>query len=145
MGKRQAQEVTQALFALFDARDAVEHDRRDAALSALDDVEAALQSVEHAPGVTVARAAHKLGVSEPTVRAWIERGALRAIPSTRPTQVDPNSLRDVVRAVGELRDRGVDREWLQALLDYLDDRAARRSEAVREGLDDLRAGKLEPA
>jgi hypothetical protein len=145
MGKRQAQDVTQALLALVEARDAVENDRRDAALSALDDVEAALESVEHAPGVTVARAAHKLGVSEPTVRAWIERGALRAIPNTSPTQVDPNSLRDVVRAVGELRDRGVDREWLQALLDYLDDRAARRSEAVHEGLEDLSLGKLEPA
>jgi len=145
MGKREAQEVTQALFALVDARDALEHDRRDAALSALDDVQAALSSVEHSPGVTVARAAHKLGVSEPTVRTWIERGALREIPGITPTQVDPDSLRRVTRAVAELRERGQDREWLQALVDYLDDRAVRRSDALREGLEDLRAGKLEPA
>lgn len=145
MGKREAQEVTQALFALVDARDAVEHDRRDAALSALDDVQAALKSVEHAPGVTVARAARKLGVSEPTVRAWIQRRALREIPGTTPTQVAPDSLRQVIRAVAELRERGQDREWLQALVDYLDDRAVHGSDALREGLEDLRAGKLEPA
>lgn len=131
-GKREAQEVTQALFALVDARDAVEHDRRDA-LSALDDVQAALSSVEHSPGVTVARAARKLRVSDPTVRTWIERGALREIPGITPTQVDPESLRRVVRVVAELRERGQNREWLQALADYLDDRAMRRSDALREG------------
>jgi predicted transcriptional regulator len=39
----------------------------------------------------------------------------------------------------------VDREWLQALVDYLDDREARQRPALREGLAQLARGELEPA
>lgn len=145
MRKRDAQAVTQALLALVDLREALEQHRHDAALSALDDAQAALSNVEHSPGVTVAQAARTLKVSEPTVRAWIARGALDAVPGVTPTQVAPNSLRRTVRAVSELRERGRDRDWLQSVVDYLDDRAARNSDAVRRGIADLRHGDLEPA
>jgi transposase len=95
--------------------------------------------------VPVAQAARRLGVSVPTVRSWIARGALRAIKGSSPVQVEPESLRSVSRALDELRERGQDRDWLQPLVDYLDDREARRSPALQEGLEQLARGELEPA
>jgi transposase-like protein len=94
---------------------------------------------------SVAQAARRLGVSVPTVRAWIARGALAAIEGSSPVEIEPESLRSVGRALEELRARGQDREWLQALVDYLDDREARRSPALHEGLEQLARGELEPA
>jgi hypothetical protein len=49
------------------------------------------------------------------------------------------------RALGELRARGQDRNWLGALADDLHDMSDRRSESVRRGLDELAYGELEPA
>lgn len=145
MGKRDAQQITVALMALTDARDALVEDQRDAALQAVEAAACLLESVDHAPGVPVARAAARLGVSDKTVLTWIERGVLRSVPDAKPRKVDPQSLRRAARALDELRRGGQNRDWLQALVDYLDDGGARRSEALREGLDELRKGKLEPA
>jgi len=145
MGKRDARQITVALMALTDARDALSADQRDAALRAVETAAGLLEDVEHAPGVPVAQAAVRLGVSGKTVLAWIARGALQAVPDAKPRQVDRDSLRLAVRAVDELRERGQDRDWLQALVDYLDDHRARRSGAVTEGLEQVRKGELEPA
>jgi predicted transcriptional regulator len=60
-------------------------------------------------------------------------------------EIEPESLRSVSRALDELRERGQDREWLAALVDYLDDREARRSPALKAGLEQLARGELEPA
>jgi hypothetical protein len=95
--------------------------------------------------VPVAHAARRLGVSEPTVRSWIARGALHAITGSSPVQVEPESLRRVGRALDELREHGQDRDWLEALLDYLHDLQTRRSPALEEGLQQLERGELEPA
>jgi predicted transcriptional regulator len=145
MGKRDAQHVTMALIALDDAHDALQSGHRDAAIQAMQEAHCTLEGVGHAAGVPVAHAARRLGVSEPTVRSWIARGALRAIKGSSPVQVEPESLRSVSRALDELRERGQDREWLAALVDYLDDREARRSPALKEGLEELARGELEPA
>lgn len=145
MGKRDAQQITVALMALADARDALTEDQRDVARRAVEATAGLLESVDHAPGVPVRRAASHLGVSDKTVLVWIERGALRAVPDLKPRQVDPQSLRRVARALDELRERGQDRDWLQALVDYVDDRDARRSDALEEGLEQVRKGELEPA
>lgn len=81
MGKRDAQQVTTALMALTDARQALVDDRRDIVFSALQEAQQALESVEHTPGVPIARAAERpSGVSGPTVRSWMQRGVLRAVP-----------------------------------------------------------------
>lgn len=145
MGKRDAQQVTVALIALTEAHEAVTGDRREAALSALESAQAALGSVDRSPGVPVALAAERLGVSRKTVEAWLERGALRAVAEVSPVQVEIMSLQRVSRALDDLRRRGQDRNWLQALADHIDDRRARHSPAVREGLEQLRKGDLEPA
>lgn len=145
MGKRDAQRVTTALMALTDAREALNDERRDLAFVALEEAQHALESVEHTPGIPVAQAAERLGVSGPTVRSWMQRGILRTVPGMTPAQIEPETLRRVARALAELRERGHDRDWLLALADYLDDLSALRSPALREGLEQLRRGEYEPA
>jgi len=66
-------------------------------------------------------------------------------PSSKPVQIDRDSARRVHRALGELRTRGQDRDWLAALVDYLHDERDRRSESVRRGLEELARGELAPA
>jgi hypothetical protein len=98
-----------------------------------------------ARGVPVAEAAEYLGVSEPTVRLWVRRGALVALPGSKPALVEHDSLRRVGRAVRELRARGEDREWLEGVVRYVEDMTDRSSPSVRQGLKDLAEGKLQPA
>lgn len=145
MGKRDAQLVTEALYTLFDAREAIENGRSDAAIDALDEAKEVLISVKHTPGVSVAAASQRLEVSEPTIRSWVKRGALKTVPQARPMQIEPKSLHRVSHALSELRKRGQDRDWLQALVDHLHDRDARGSDALRKGLTQLKRGQLEPA
>jgi hypothetical protein len=145
VSKRDAQQVTLALMALTDAREALADDQWDALLRALESVQDALTSVEHSPGVPIARAADRLGVSRKTVEDWIKRGALRPVPDLSPAQVEVDSLQRVSRALGDLRRRGQDRDWLQALVDHFDDRRTQRSPALCEGVEQLRDGDLEPA
>ena len=143
MGKRDAQSVTMALISLDDARDALVSGSQDAAIRAMEEAHQTLEGIGHAAGVPVAHAARRLGVSVP--RLWIARGALSAIKGSSPVEIEPESLRSVSRALDELRERGQDREWLAALVDYLDDREARRSPALKAGLEQLARGELEPA
>ena len=145
MGKRDAQLVTEALYTLVDAREAIENGHADAALDALDEAQEVLISVRHTLGVSVATASQRLDVSEPTIRSWVKRGALETVPDSRPIQIEPESLHRVNRALAELRERGQDRDWLQALVDHLHDRDARGSDALCKGLAQLKRGQLEPA
>jgi hypothetical protein len=98
-----------------------------------------------ARGVPVAQAAEYLGVSEPTVRLWVRRGALVALPGSKPTLIEHDGLRRVGRAVRELRARGKDREWLEDVVRYVEDMTDRSSPSVHQGLKDLAEGKLQPA
>lgn len=101
--------------------------------------------VAQGTGLSVDAAAHYLGVSAPTVRAWMERGVLERKPGSKPAQIDRESARRLHRALAELRTRGQDRDWLAALVDYLHDTRDRRSKSVRKGLEELKRGELEPA
>lgn len=98
-----------------------------------------------ARGVPVTEAAKYLGVSEPTVRLWVRRGALAALPGSKPALIEHESLRGVGRAVRDLRARGEDREWLEGVVRYVEDMADRSSPSVRQGLKELAEGKLQPA
>jgi excisionase family DNA binding protein len=98
-----------------------------------------------ARGVPVAEAAKYLGVSEPTVRLWVRRGALASLPGSKPVLIEHESLRRVGRAVRKLRARGEDREWLESVVRYVEDMADRSSPSVRQGLKELAEGKLQPA
>jgi excisionase family DNA binding protein len=117
--------------------------------AALELLEGALERLEHgaaaARGLPVSQAAQYLGVSEPTVRSWLKRGVLRKVPRSKPLLIERSSLRRVHAALGELRARGQERDWLQALVDLLHDRAERRRPEIQRGLEELRRGRLEPA
>jgi len=108
-------------------------------------VQARLQQHLAAPGLPVSEAARYLEVSEPTVRAWLTRGALTPVPTAKPVLVDIASLRRVGHALAELRERGRDRDWTRALVDLLHDHAEQRRPELLEGLAELRRGELEPA
>jgi len=118
-------------------------------LRAVEDISEAVARLEaevaRGTGLSVEAAAQYLDVSAPTVRAWTQRGVLERKPGSKPMQIDRDSVRRVHRALGELRSRGQDRDWLATLVDYLHDVSDRRSESVRTGLDDLARGDLEPA
>jgi DNA-directed RNA polymerase specialized sigma24 family protein len=117
----------------------------EAAVERLSDAHARLQQHAPARGLPVSESARYLGVSEPTVRAWLRRAVLLRVPEAKPVLVEIESLRRVGRALDELRERGRDRDFTRALVDLLHDRAERHRSEVVEGLDELRRGELEPA
>ena len=119
---------------------AIEH-----AMERLAHAQARLQQRLGAQGLPVSDAARYLHVSEPTVRAWLARGPLSAVPDAKPVLVEIASLRRVGHALAELRERGRDRDWTRALVDLLHDHAERRRPELLQGLDELRRGELEPA
>ena len=146
MTKRQSQQVAYAVVELSDARDElVSGSDVSAAVKRIDDALARLDSAAPSPGLPVAEAAAYLEVSEPTVRDWLKRGALKRIPESKPVLVERASLRRVHRLLAELRERGKDRDWLRSFADYVHDLALVRGADVQHGLADIEAGRFEPA
>lgn len=82
-------------------------------------------------GVPVSVAARVLDVTEPTARAWIERGALQIVPGSRPLAVTPRSLGEAMAAAAQIRRVGQDERLLRRILDVLDDQQTRLELADR--------------
>ena len=95
-------------------------------------------------GAKVSEAAHMLGLSQPTVRAWLESGVLEARGDSTPVRVDLLSLVAVKRALDFLRQHGHDRNLLIAVMRLLRDREVLIGKGVREGFEDLAAGRVVP-
>lgn len=95
-------------------------------------------------GAKVSEVAQVLGISQPTVRAWIEAGVLEPRGDTTPVRVDVLSLAAVKRALDLLREHGQDRNLLIAVMRVLRDSAVLAGEGVRDGLEDLAAGRVVP-
>jgi len=93
-------------------------------------------------GAKVSEAAHVLGLSQPTVRAWIEAGILEPIAGATPVRVGVLSLADVKRALDLIRQHKDDRQLLMQAMRVLRDRAALAG--AEEGLADLGAGRIVP-
>jgi predicted transcriptional regulator len=91
-------------------------------------------------GVPVSRAAELLDVSQPTVRAWIDRGALDAVPDSRPLQVTSSSLGEALAAVLTLREAGKKRHVLAEAVQILADRETRHD--LEDRLAQLAAGDV---
>ena len=148
MGKRERQQVAYAVVELEDARDELAASGQDVS-SALKRIEDAVQRLDRvslvAPGLPVSEAAAYLKVSEPTIRDWLKRGVLSAVPDAKPVLIERATLRRTHRALEELRERGQDREWLRAFVDYVHDLAVIRSPEVQRGLAEMEAGHIEPA
>jgi excisionase family DNA binding protein len=93
-------------------------------------------------GAKVSEAALVLGVSQPTVRAWIDAGILPSIAKTKPVRVDLLALADLKRAVDLVRANLDDRQLLVHVMRLLRDRAA--LEGATAGFEDYRAGRTVP-
>jgi len=92
-------------------------------------------------GVPVSEAARVLGLSAPTVRAWVDAGVLGTIPNRTPVRVTATSLATTKRAVDEIRRHRDDRHLLAEVARLLRDRATLASDA-RDGIEDMRAGRV---
>lgn len=93
-------------------------------------------------GAKVSEAAAVLGVSQPTVRAWIESGVLPAVPGTKPVRIEVLALTEAKRAVELIREHADDRQLLIRVMGILRDRAALAG--AEEGFADFRAGRVVP-
>lgn len=93
-------------------------------------------------GAKVSEAAHVLGISQPTVRAWLDAGVLIEVADTKPMRVDVLSLADVKRALDLIRQHADDRQLLAQVMRVLRDREALAGS--EEGFADLRAGRVVP-
>lgn len=93
-------------------------------------------------GAKVGEAAQVLGVSAPTVRAWIEAGALQAVVGSRPVRVGVMSLAVTKGVMDEVRRHRDDRALLADVLRVLRDRGVLAGEDVTAGLGDVSAGRV---
>lgn len=93
-------------------------------------------------GAKVSEAGEVLGISQPTVRAWIDAGILTAVPDAKPVRIDVLALAETKRALDLIRDHIDDRQLLVHVMRLLRDRAA--LEGSEEGFADLRAGRTVP-
>lgn len=93
-------------------------------------------------GAKVSEVAEVLGLSQPTIRAWIAAGLLEPISGTTPVRVTVLSLVDVKRALDLIRRHKNDRQLLAQVLRIVRDRAALAGS--EEGLADLAAGRVVP-
>lgn len=83
-----------------------------------------------------------LGLSQPTVRAWIESGLLATVPGSKPVRIDVLALAETKRALDLVREHAHDRPLLVQVMRVLRDRAALAGR--EEGFDDLREGRVVP-
>lgn len=95
-------------------------------------------------GAKVSEAASVLGLSVPTVRAWVGAGVLGAVPGRQPARVTYDSLALAKHALDELRRHQDDRQLLIAVMRRLRDRAVLDDPLLDQALDDVAAGRLTP-
>jgi hypothetical protein len=93
----------------------------------------------HLP-VPVSLAASLLGVSERTVRNWIEAGILE-VTSTRPSVLAFKSVAEVRRELQRLRREGADANVRRALLHRIEDRATLDQPRLQQSIEQMRSGK----
>jgi len=113
---------------------------------ALERVEALSARVQKAldlsGGLSVAQAAERLEVSEPTTRKWLAEGLLERVEGHKPVEITQRSVIEVERALGTVRESYPARRWSEALAAFLHDRDLLGQDWVREGVEQLRQGEL---
>jgi excisionase family DNA binding protein len=100
------------------------------------------EALDLSGGLTVAQAAKRLEVSEPTVRKWLEEGLLARVAGRKPVEISQRSVIDVERVLGSVRESYPARRWSEALGAFLHDRDLLGQEWAREGVEQLRRGEL---
>lgn len=122
-------------------RELAEHEHDEERRRALENVRRRLADRDR--GAKVSEAADLLGVSTPTVRAWLKAGVLEESSDGRaPQRVDVLRLADVKRIVDILRAHGHDRDLLSEVRRRLDDQDLLQSDLARAGIEDARVSRL---
>jgi transposase len=93
-------------------------------------------------GLSIAQAAERLEVSEPTVRKWVAEGLLERVEDHKPVEIAQRSVIDVERVLDTVRESYPARRWSEALAAFLHDRDLLGQEWAREGVEQLRRGEL---
>lgn len=93
-------------------------------------------------GLSVAQAAERLEVSEPTVRKWLAEGLLKRVEGHKPVEIAQRSVIEVERVLDTVRESYPARRWSEALAAFLHDRDLLGQEWAREGVEQLRHGEL---
>jgi len=73
-------------------------------------------------GLSVAQAAGRLEVSEPTIRKWLAEGLLERVEGHKPVEIIQRSVIEVERVLGTIRESYPARRWSEALAAFLRDR-----------------------
>jgi hypothetical protein len=105
-----------------------------------------LESVAHrrlaaAPGMRLSVAASVLALSEPTVRAWVERGIFKVRSRKPRLLLDPASVLEVRQLVADLRDAGQTRGLLDEVYNRLADEQQLADPDLAESLEQVRRGE----
>ncbi len=113
---------------------------------ALERVEALSARVQKAlvlpGGLSVAQAAERVEVSQPTIRKWLAEGLLERAEGHKPVEVTQRSVIEVERVLGTVRESYPARRWSEALAAFLHDRDLLGQGWTREGVEQLRKGEL---
>jgi DNA-directed RNA polymerase specialized sigma24 family protein len=113
------------------------------ALERVEELSARVQKALDLPGgLSVAQAAERLEVSEPTIRKWLAEGLLEPVDGRKPKEVSQRSVIDVERVLATVRESYPARRWSEALAAFLHDRDLLGQEWAREGIEQLRRGEL---
>jgi len=92
-------------------------------------------------GAKVSEAAEVLGISAPTIRAWITAGLLAPVPGCSPVRIELSSLAAAKRAVDAVRQIKDEPQILAEVYCVLRDRDVLDDRKVRQGLADYRADR----
>jgi Rad3-related DNA helicase len=113
------------------------------ALKRVEALSARVQKALDLPGgLSVAQAAERLDVSEPTIRKWLTEGLLDRVEGHKPVEITQRSVIEVERVLGTVRESYPSRRWSEALAAFLHDRDLLGQDWVREGVEQLRQGEL---
>jgi hypothetical protein len=93
-------------------------------------------------GLSVAQAAERLEVSEPTIRKWLAEGLLERVEGHKPVEIAQRSVIEVERVLGRVRESYPARRWSEVLAAFLHDRDLLGQEWAGEGVEQLRHGGL---
>lgn len=113
------------------------------ALKRVEALSARVQKALDLPGgLSVAQAAQRLEVSEPTIRKWLAEGLLGRVEGHKPVEITQRSVIEVERVLSTVRESYPARRWSAALAAFLHDRDLLGQDWVRKGVEQMRQGEL---
>jgi hypothetical protein len=141
LARLEAEELVDAVSELRTA--SLSKSELERALERVEALSARVQKALDLPGgLSVAQAAERLEVSEPTIRKWLAEGLLGRVEGHKPVEITQRSVIEVERVLGTVRESYPARRWSEALAAFLHDRDLLGQGWAREGVEQLRRGEL---